>query len=100
MMRHLNVVHAGHARDAAPLRDAAGDGGVYVEDIDRAGVYEVAATEPRNLALSGIDRNAAGVLADQREPLQLVIPLDRFFEPANVVILDQAAKLDGLVRSP
>src|SRR5262249_23125282 len=100
VMCHLDVGHAGHSGDATPFGDAAGDGGVDIEDVNRTGIHEVAATEARDLALAGIDGNAAGVLADQREPLQLVVPLDWFFKPANVLVVNEAAELDGFVRGP
>jgi len=55
--------------------------------------------EISHLALPGINRNRSRS-ADLRHHPRIVIQVARFFEPSDIVFLDQTGKLDGLRDGP
>src|SRR5262249_51744696 len=99
-MGHFDIGHARHPGDTAPFGDAAGNGGVYIEDVYGARADKIAAAEAGDLTLTRIDWNAARVSPHERQSFELVVPLDRFFQPMDIQIADTAAEFNGVVRSP
>src|SRR4029453_1857918 len=98
MRRHRDAVASRARGDALHLGEAAGDGGIGLEAIPRAGLQHLAKGEPGLLALARRDGNIGGAA-----PLRLsgqIVRRHRLFEPGEVVTLDLAGEPLGLAHAP
>src|SRR5205085_12659560 len=79
--------------DAPALR------GVVVHEIDRAGVEQSANRVARDLALTRRDRNARRA-PHARHQRDVVVPVTRLLEPADVERLDEMREADRVLYAP
>ena len=98
MVGHTDAEGPGHSCYPPPLRHAAGNGDVHVEDIHSTVGHEVSAPMPRYLSLSRVDGNAFP--SDSGVPLYLVLPLNGLFQPGQTKILRASRKSHGVIHRP
>src|SRR5213594_3996163 len=99
VVRHLDARRRAERGGAPPLADTAALGGVEVDEVDGAGVEHPAHAVAGDLALARRDRDARGV-AHARHQGDVVVPVTRLLEPADVERLDQTGEADGVLRRP
>ena len=99
MVRHLDVHQSSHVRNSIPLRDAAAQRAVHVQDVDTGLGHQIPASLSGNLALPGRDRDV-GLVLQHAQSVGLVVPYHRLFHPADPEIrpFQANAEADGVLR--
>ena len=94
MRRHLDIRHAGHGGDLAPFGDSGVGVAIELHHVDGPGFHEPPRAPARQLVLAGGERNAR-VHLELFERSNVVVPVQRLFEPGDVQIVQQVGRADG-----
>ena len=95
---HRQVEGLGHAGDLHPLRDAAHAQEIDHHDVDGAVLQQVAEGHDAVVVLAGGDRR--GERVGDAGQAGIVVVGGRVLQPEEVIRLDAAPDLDGLVHAP
>src|SRR5882724_8289838 len=99
MMRHGDPRYFRHGSDLAPLGDAASMRHINIQNVNGASPHQRFTTVLGDLTLAGRDRDA-GALADAPHASEVVIPMAGLLQPADLIGLDEAKEVNGLLWGP
>src|SRR5262245_48077212 len=99
MRRDVDVVHAAHASDLTPFCDPPILCTIELQDIDGTLLDELACLEARVSTFAAGQREM-GVLLQNGQGSNIIIPLDRLFDPAGMIVCKTLCGLDSGLHIP